>query len=308
VLKQTSWATSAMSPEVEMHIVSQSAEATENTTNNSTDKQKEANTHTAWTSAEELANAIFPSNLEADATHASNVHVGLLNHKLEIERLKQSFAELNTSNGSLEENHVHKGLLNHRQEIQDSKESVADIMAKTSVHSDHVHLDHVHNGLLDHKVEIERLQKSVLLDHKVEIERLQKSVAELTTKSILLSAKGARTNGKENVSSQQNRQMDHAHEALLQHKKFICEHENSIERHKEGLLLHKQEIKYLAAKIDSLESKQKDLLHHENSVECQNKGLLLQNQEIKSLTAKIATLESKHSALESKHSALSNKH
>jgi hypothetical protein len=52
-----------MSPEVEMHIVSQSAEAAENTTNNSTEG------HNTWTSAEELANAIFPSNLQADAAH-----------------------------------------------------------------------------------------------------------------------------------------------------------------------------------------------------------------------------------------------
>ena len=207
---------------------------------------------------------------------ASNVHLGLLNHKNEIERLKQSLAVL-------ENNHFHDGLLNHRTEIQNLKKSLKDIMAKTSVHSDHVHLDHVHNGLLDHKKEIERLQKSV---------------AELTTKSILLSANGARTNVKENVPSQD---FAHAHEALLEHKKAILEHENSLECHNEGLLLHRQEIKSMTAKIASLESKQKDLLHHENLVECEKQGLLLQNQEIKSLTSKIATLESKHSALSHKH-------
>jgi uncharacterized phage infection (PIP) family protein YhgE len=270
MLKQTSWATSAVSPEVEMHIVSQSAEAAENKTNNSTEG------HNTWTSAEELANAIFPSNLQADAEHTSKVHLGLLNHKNEIESLKQSLAVL-------ENNHFHDGLLNHRTEIQNLKKSLKDITAKTSAHSDHVHLDHVHNGLLDHKKEIERLQKSV---------------EELTTKSILLSANGARTNVKENVPSQD---FAHAHEALLEHKKAILEHENSLECHNEGLLLHRQEIKSMTAKIASLESKQKDLLHHENSVACEKQGLLLQNQEIKSLTSKIATLESKHSALSHKH-------
>jgi len=275
MLKQTSWATSAVSPEVEMHIVSQSAEAAENKTNNSTEG------HNTWMSAEELANAIFPSNLQADAEHTSNVHLGLLNHKNEIESLKQSLAVL-------ENNHFHDGLLNHRTEIQNLKKSLKDIMAKTSVqktsvHSDHVHLDHVHNGLLDHKKEIERLQKSV---------------EELTTKSILLSANGARTNVKENVPSQD---FAHAHEALLEHKKAILEHENSLECHNEGLLLHRQEIKSMQAKFASLESKQKDLLHRENLVECEKQGLLLQNQEIKSLTSKIATLESKHSALSHKH-------
>ena len=118
------WGTSYVSPEVEMHIVSQPAETPENTTKNS-NNGKENNTQNTWTSAEELANAIFPTNIEANAAHATQVHHGLLNHKLAIESLRQE-AEANTTRAS----RVHTGLMNHKMEIEQLKTSLLDL--KTS--------------------------------------------------------------------------------------------------------------------------------------------------------------------------------
>ncbi len=114
-----------------MHVVSEessSAGAPENTSNDSkntgSSTRKSENT---WTIAEELADAIFPSNYEKDATQATHVHHGLLNFKLEIERLRTAVEGIKSKLLACIHFDVHEGLLNHKIEIEGLQASIEDL-------------------------------------------------------------------------------------------------------------------------------------------------------------------------------------
>jgi chromosome segregation ATPase len=228
------WGTSYVSPEVQMHIVSQSADTPENTTKNS-NSGKENNTQNTWTSAEELANAIFPTNYESNATHSTQVHHGLLNHKVEIENLRQE-AEANTTRAT----QVHTGLLNHKVEIENLKQEAEANTTRAS---------QVHTGLINHKMEIEQLKKSL---------------TDLQTNSILLSTADARTNHTNRINAFSNTKvnLDHLHEGLITHKSAIEKQSHQI-----------QSLETSLAHLNPRESSNVSLQHVNEAIEQQNKKI-----------------------------------
>jgi hypothetical protein len=70
----TGWGTSALPP-VDIEVLAEPSPATAE------------NTKITWTSAEQLADAIFPTDAENIANSIEPMHHGLMNHKMEIEKL-----------------------------------------------------------------------------------------------------------------------------------------------------------------------------------------------------------------------------
>ena len=127
--KETSWGLSVLSPEVESRnarcvwgiIICRSSRKHKQ---RGSSTRKSENT---WTIAEELADAIFPSNYEKDATQATHVHHGLLNFKLEIERLRTAVEGIKSKLLACIHFDVHEGLLNHKIEIEGLQASIEDL-------------------------------------------------------------------------------------------------------------------------------------------------------------------------------------
>jgi len=97
--QQTTWATSALPP-VEIEV-------------RETAPDVPVNTKVSWTSAEQLADAIFPTQAENLTNAVEHYHHGLLNHKKEIENLYETSAQMS----DIAKDH-HDGLLNHKAEIE----------------------------------------------------------------------------------------------------------------------------------------------------------------------------------------------
>jgi hypothetical protein len=91
--KATAWGSSLLPP-VDIEVLAESSPTTQE------------NTKISWTSAEQLADAIFPTDANNMGHSLEPLHHGLLNHKMEIEKLH------NTAEP------VHHGLLNHKLEIE----------------------------------------------------------------------------------------------------------------------------------------------------------------------------------------------
>ena len=79
--KATGWGTSSLPP-VDIEVISESPVVTKE------------NTKIAWTSAEQLADALFPTEAENMAIRLEPFHDGLLNHKTEIENLHRGASNL----------------------------------------------------------------------------------------------------------------------------------------------------------------------------------------------------------------------
>jgi hypothetical protein len=79
--KATAWGTSALPP-VEIEVLAE------------TSPTSKENTKVSWTSAEQLADAIFPTNADDMQQSLEPFHHGLLNHKMEIETLYKTNEKL----------------------------------------------------------------------------------------------------------------------------------------------------------------------------------------------------------------------
>ena len=128
--KPTTWGTSTLPP-VDIEVLSTPEPVTQQ------------NTKFAWTSAEQLADAIFPSNEEHIANLIEPLHHGLLNHKTEIENLHQGALNQKTDmknlhlgvrNQKTDINNLHLGVLNHKEEIEKLCVSSSDIINSQKQH------------------------------------------------------------------------------------------------------------------------------------------------------------------------------
>jgi len=143
---QTTWATAAAPPiEIEVH---ESAAKTA------------VDTKVSWTSAEQLADAIFPTKIETMTNAIEPLHVGLLNHKEQITNQQLDIAK------------QHNGLLNHKN-VLDSQH-LGLLNHKTAIDNQHI-------GLLNHK-EVLDSQHLGLLSHKNAIENLLQMNADMSNK------------------------------------------------------------------------------------------------------------------------------
>jgi hypothetical protein len=198
--------------------------------NDSAQESKADVVKVSYTSAEDLADALFPIN----NTVASEMHVQMLQHKNELEDLS-SHREL-----------VHEALLDHRDQVQGLKSTVTNL-------SKHHKL--VHDALLDHKDSLVNLHSTVSLvdeglrDHKKHIQtqaanngsvlktlREQGTVlAKLEGEVKALSAKSKTTIEQNNaITKLQNdvralhKTSDDMHDGLQTHKKFLENHAQDI--------------------------------------------------------------------------------
>jgi chromosome segregation ATPase len=198
---QTTWATAAAPPiEIEVH------EPTSKT---------EFDTKISWTSAEQLADAIFPTNSES-MTNANDVHYGLLNHKEQITN-----HQLNISN-------QHNGLLNH----------------KTAIESQH-------DGLLNHKNEIENL----LQMHAHLSNRLDLQTNSLSTHQVLQSANETKYNTLHKTLKDMQHSSNLELEKIEKVTAQLSTHEKGILHHTDILRDHKSKIDKTSMAISDYQRK-----------------------------------------------------
>jgi hypothetical protein len=276
--KETCWGTSSMSPEVEMHLVSENItpEKASNPLNKTPSSPRQAH---SWTSAEDLANAIFPSNYEKDAQESSHMHQGLLNHKYEIEQLRTTVNnivnDMKTDFSSTDKNSdVHLALLDHKKHIESVIASMnqmkennilqAAARAKADASSNmssklliqNEQQEHMHEGLLNHKKIITHLNQDLnqgLTNHQKLITNLDQSLT--NHKKLITNLDQSLTNNKELIST-----MD---QALLMHKNRIRTMESVQADTKQVLGIHDKRMTTMQAnnhrEIESLQTSVEEL-------------------------------------------------
>jgi len=224
---QTAWATSA-APAIEIEVHEPS-------------KKTEVDTKISWTSAEQLADAIFPTN-SAIMTNADDVHYGLLDHKEHI------------TNHQLNIDNQHDGLLNH----------------KTALESQHL-------GLMNHKEEIENLLK---LNANLS-KRLDMQTNSLSTHQVLHSAYDTKYNNLQKTMKEMHdstglkleklEKLANLPEGMLHHTDILRDHNLKIDKTSTAISNCQRKIDNHEHDITSLQASIKDiqrkLTKHESTAE-----------------------------------------
>jgi hypothetical protein len=137
--QQTMWATAAPPP-IEIEVYDTASKAP-------------VDTKVSWTSAEQLADAIFPTQTE-NANAIEPMHHGLLNHKEQIENLYKTTEPL--QNSLIDQHH---GLMNHKDEIENLYQIHDDLSKKIDKQKSSLSTHQVLHSAYDTKYN--NLQKSL---------------------------------------------------------------------------------------------------------------------------------------------------
>ena len=243
--KPTAWGASTIPP-VDIEVLA------------TPDPVTQQNTKVAWTSAEQLADAIFPSNLDHVADSIKPLHEGLLDHKSSIEKLHHGALNHKTEIESL-----HHGVLNHNTEIENLHLGV--LNHKTEIESLHMataskknDIENLHVGVLNHRDEIQELWKS----KKSLSSMINKQQQHTATHNMLHSAHEAKlaslkntvTATKESASALESLTKNHA-SLLKTHTDTLNSVNKQQQEHCEGLINHRNTLRDVVSTQDKLKSK-----------------------------------------------------
>ena len=240
--KPTTWGTSTLPP-VDIEVLSTPEPVTQQ------------NTKFAWTSAEQLADAIFPNNTGHIANSIEPFHHALLNHKTEIENLHHGALKYQTDIGNL-----HHGALNHKTEIENLHQGVLNQKADmknlhVGVRNQKTDINNLHLGVLNHKDEIEKLCVSTS-------DMIKKQMQQMSTQQLLYSAHDAKFGAlKKTVTATQESasaldSLTKNHSSLL---KTHAETLNSVNKQQkeqyEGLINHRNTLRDVVSAKDKMKTK-----------------------------------------------------
>jgi predicted nucleic acid-binding Zn-ribbon protein len=288
--KPTAWGASTIPP-VDIEVLA------------TPDPVTQQNTKVAWTSAEQLADAIFPSNIDHVANSIQPLHEALLDHKSSIESLHHGALNHRTEIESL-----HHGVLNHRTEIESLH------MATASKKND---IENLRVGVLNHRDEIQELWKSKQRLSSM----INKQQEHTATHNMLHSAHEAKlaflkntvTATKESASALVE-SLTKNHASLL---KTNTETLNSVKKqqqeHCEGLINHRNTLRDVVSTQDKLKSKslkqEQSLLSMQSEIsdmkkrtspdESTPKRLVDLHERTRDLEAKVSSLVSSNNVINS---------
>lgn len=171
--KQTSWGVSSIPP-IDIEVVSNSQQ------------ESKTDTKIAWTSAEQLAEALFPSDAEHVSLRLEPITAGLLDHKEQIENLHKTSSKLSALVKTQKQIASTHNILISAQEAR--QKSVFDDISITQAETD-FRIDKHGKALDDHRDHIEDMlcsntqtrkdivdHTSALLNHRDEIRTTQKQM------------------------------------------------------------------------------------------------------------------------------------
>jgi hypothetical protein len=171
--KQTSWGVSSIPP-IDIEVVSNSQQ------------DSKADTKIAWTSAEQLAEALFPSDAEHVERQLEPITAGLLDHKEQIENLHKTSSKLSALVKNQKQIASTHNILISAQEAR--QKSVFDDISMTQAETDfridkhgealHDHRDHIQDILCSNTETRKDIvnHTSALLNHRDEIRSTQKQM------------------------------------------------------------------------------------------------------------------------------------
>jgi predicted nucleic acid-binding Zn-ribbon protein len=325
--KPTAWGASTIPP-VDIEVLA------------TPDPVTQQNTKVAWTSAEQLADAIFPSNLDHVADSIKPLHEGLLDHKSSIEKLHHGALNHKTEIESL-----HHGVLNHKTEIESLHHGVL---------NHNTEIENLHLGVLNHKTEIESLHMATaskkndienlhvgVLNHRDEIQELWKSKKSLSSminkqqqhtathnmlhsahEAKLASLKNTVTATKESASALESLTKNHA-SLLKTHTETLNSVNKQQQEHCEGLINHRNTLRDVVSTQDKLKSKslkqeqsllsmQSEISDIKNNIkrtspdESTPKRLVDLHERTRDLEAKVSSLVSSNNALVSSNNVINS--
>ena len=297
--KPTAWGASTIPP-VDIEVLA------------TPDPVTQQNTKVAWTSAEQLADAIFPSSLDHVADSIKPLHEGLLDHKSSIEKLHHGALNHKTEIESL-----HHGVLNHKTEIESLH------MATASKKND---IENLHVGVLNHRDEIQELWKS----KKSLSSMINKQQQHTATHNMLHSAHEAKlaslkktvTATKESASALESITKNHA-SLLKTHTETLNSVNKQQQEHCEGLINHRNTLRDVVSTQDKLKSKslkqEQSLLSMQSKIsdiennmkktspdESTPKRLVDLHERTRDLEAKVSSLVSSNNALVSSNNVINS--
>ena len=204
----TMWATSALPP-VEIQVQETAAE----------NPDIPANTKVSWTSAEQLADAIFPTRAESLTNAVEHYHHGLLNHKAEIENLYETHAQM-----SDESKDHHFGLLNHKEEIEKLHARTHNLSATLKRQTDSLSTHQVLHSAYDTK---HTNLKNNLKEMEDKSSKMQKSVED------------------------NNLKLQEHHNSIQKIESVLQDHAKSKDSMTEGFLNHRDTLRAMQSKLTS---------------------------------------------------------